>query len=320
MPNYIPEILTDRRGQYVQSGRAWFPRPASDIKILTNHHTASHPNLTGNESVEEELKVLQELHQIHVNHDWVGLSYGIIIFPSGRAYWINDFDKVTWHDTRNFDSYAVCCVGYFHPDVNNKPTIKMLATLKVIMEWLCTQCPELPATFGDIRGHLERSSTACPGNYLFPYIVEYREKLGKVSWGKDSDMSDYKEKAEYYDKIRAIVKAEDKWSVTEPRIQELVKTEKDFEAFKKNEYQKAKDKAIEFETSYKDEVLLHKKTAQNLNELKSKYDPLKTDYDNLVLECTRLKNQNFTFPEILNIVFKFIERGYIKWKLEQPSQ
>lgn len=162
-------------GSYRQAGRSWFKRDVGDIKKITVHHTAS--RATGTDE-----NILQSIMATHVNNGWPGLAYHFIILKNGNIYQINDFTEVTWHDTHNYDSIGVCLHGYFHKDYNETPTAEQLASLKWLLDRLCTEHPEFPADHDDVVGHRERSSTACPGDFLFPKVVEYRTKLGKVNW------------------------------------------------------------------------------------------------------------------------------------------
>lgn len=167
--------IINRVGHY--KAGSWYSRSLSDITKITIHHSAI-PQ--GRYSTHEDL--LRGIQNVHQGQGWPGLSYHFVITEDGTIYQTNDFKDVTWHDTKNWDSIGVLVNGYFHPNVEDKPTIEQLRSLKNLLDWLCTQNPEFPADHNDVVGHRERSSTACPGNNLFNYVVEYREKLGNVSW------------------------------------------------------------------------------------------------------------------------------------------
>lgn len=165
---------------YLQNGRSWFQRSVSDIKVITVHHTASITDGKTNE------QILQEVMSEHVQRGWPGASYHELITPDGTLYILNNFTDITWHDSRNVDSYAICLAGYFHPDINQQPTQAQLKTLKERLDQLCAEHPEMPADQDDVYGHGERWATACPGNNLLPLVMEYRVKNGLVGWGGDS--------------------------------------------------------------------------------------------------------------------------------------
>jgi hypothetical protein len=169
--------IQDRVGKYLQSGRSWYTRNVNTITKLTVHHDAiPHDTRSADE-------VMKQIMQTHVNQGWPGMAYHYYIHRDGNIYQVNKHEWVTWHDTRNWDSLGIVVNGYFHPPQNNNPK-GQLPTLKFILDNLCTQHPEFPAGFKDVLGHRERSSTACPGDTLFPYVKEYREKLGQVNWGQ----------------------------------------------------------------------------------------------------------------------------------------
>lgn len=169
--------LVNKVGVYLQSGRSWYKRPVSGIAHLVVHHSVTYVQGKTNE------QMLRELAQIHYQNGWPGLSYHRVITPDGTVYQINNFDDLTWTDSRNVDSFAVCMVGYFHPPVNMQPTREQLTALKECLDELSTKHPEFPAGEDDVKGHRDRWSTACPGDTLYPYTTEYRTKLGKVDWG-----------------------------------------------------------------------------------------------------------------------------------------
>jgi hypothetical protein len=163
---------------YEQIGRSWYQRPVKNITRITIHHDAI-PN-NGRFTDEE---VLTNIMKEHISRGWAGASYHFWVSKGGNIYQLNNYTDITWHDGINSDSIGVCFNGYFHPTYNEKPTEKQLQAFKWLLNHLCTEHPEFPADFDDIRGHRERKSTACPGANFFPYVVEYREKEGNVSWG-----------------------------------------------------------------------------------------------------------------------------------------
>jgi len=172
--------IQNKIGAY-RSG-SWYQRDPKTITKITVHHSAiPHGNYSNNEDL---LKFIQGIHE---GHGWPGLAYHFVIAEDGTIFQTNDFKDVTWHDTQNWDSVGVLVNGYFHPDVNDKPTKQQLASLDWLLDNLCTQHPEFPADHDDVLAHRERSATACPGDGLYPYVVEYREKNGSVEWGNPEE-------------------------------------------------------------------------------------------------------------------------------------
>ena len=198
----MPKII-NRVHTYLQKGRSWYQRKESNIKKITIHHSAMRQD--GRQTNDS---VLQTIMSVHSGHGWPGLSYHFCIMPDGSIYQTNNFSDITWHDTINDDSIGILVHGYFHPEVNDRPTNKQLVSLKELLDWLCTQNPAFPASQKDVVGHRERSATACPGNFLMPYVEEYRQKLGDVDWSAGSDcekklVAMEKNKDEWKDKARA---------------------------------------------------------------------------------------------------------------------
>lgn len=180
----LPSWITDKTHKYLQNGRSWYQRKVNGIKVITVHHTAS--NYTGTDD-----EILTKLMSDHTKQDWPGLSYHFIYIPKSKKWYkINELEDVTWHDSSNWDSIGVCVHGYFHPDVNGTLDDVDLANLKKMLDWLCTENPEFPADQSNVVGHRDRQATACPGNWLYPYVKEYKDKLGEVAWGQtNSDTS-----------------------------------------------------------------------------------------------------------------------------------
>jgi len=181
--------------------RGWYQRDQKDITKLVLHHSA-----WKRDSSLSDDKVLKTIQGWHEGHGWPGLSYGFVILPNGNIYQCNDFEDVTWHDTVNWDSIGILVHGYFHPPVNDKPTQKQLASLKELLDWLCTKNPQFPASHGDVVAHRDRSATTCPGDLLYPYVTEYREKGGDVNWNTAVDEPD-----EDSNELREMRKSRTKW-------------------------------------------------------------------------------------------------------------
>lgn len=170
--------INDRIGKYLAPGRSWYTRNVSTIKVFSVHHDAiPHDNRTADQ-------VMQAIFQIHNGKNgWPGMSYHYYIHRDGSVYQVNKHEWVTWIDGINWDAIGIVLNGYFHPTVNNSPTPEQLKSLKELLDELSTKHPEFPAAQKDVYGHRERASTACPGDKAFPYVKEYREKEGNVSWG-----------------------------------------------------------------------------------------------------------------------------------------
>lgn len=162
---------------FLAPGRSWYQRPTGNVRFITVHHTAS--QATGS-----DVQVMQNEANHHIyKNGWPGLAYHFFITKNGNIYQTNNISDVTYHDAVNWDSIGVVLAGYFHPTVNENPQDPQQKALRYLLDQLSTQHPEFPAAQGDVLGHRERSSTACPGNNLIGYVVDYRNRLGKVTWG-----------------------------------------------------------------------------------------------------------------------------------------
>jgi len=170
--------IQNKIGAYLQSGREWYNRDVSTIKVITVHHDAiPHDSRSATQ-------IMQQIFNSHTGQGWPGMAYHYFIHRDGTVYQVNKHEWVTWHDGVNWDAIGICVTGYFHPDYNNQPTKEQLQSLKALLDELCKNHPEFPASQGNVYGHRERNSTACPGNNLYPYVKEYRETNGNVSWGE----------------------------------------------------------------------------------------------------------------------------------------
>jgi len=166
--------ITNKIGAYMAPGRSWYQRFEGGINVLTVHHTAD--TFVGTNE-----QILQREAGFHINgNGWPGLSYHYFITPDGTIFQINKHTDITWHDSRNTDTLGIALHGDF---TSVKPSSNQLSSLKFLLDWLCTENPQFPASQQSVFGHREISPTACPGNQFFPMVVEYRQKLGNVSWG-----------------------------------------------------------------------------------------------------------------------------------------
>jgi len=176
--------IINKIGVYQQPNREWYQRLQNTISVITVHHTA-------NRQTDDDATALNTAYNAHKAQGWPGLAYHFFIPKSGNIYQINNFVDVTWHDTHNYDSIGIALDGYFHTPHNEQPTREQLQSLKELLNWLCTQNPQFPASQGNVYGHRERAATACPGDLFYPKVKEYREKGGDVNWVGGSVGNEY---------------------------------------------------------------------------------------------------------------------------------
>ena len=173
-----PNII-DRTHQYMTNG-VWSYRPVEAIAKIVVHHTAV---AWDNRSNDERLQSFANYEMHNDNNSWAGLSYHFMVMADGTIYKINELTDMTYSDGINHESLAICFDGYFHPDKNELPTQAQLESGQKLLDWLCNENPQFPASQGDVVGHCEHSAnpTACPGQFLLPFILNYRNTGSLVS-------------------------------------------------------------------------------------------------------------------------------------------
>lgn len=171
MPNIINAIHKYRpRG-------AWQQRTVKNIQKLVIHHSAA----DASNNPEERLNQIMGWHLAN-SPQWMGLSYHYVITKNGNIYQTNNHEDLTWHDGVNSNSLAILVDGYFHAPNNNQPTNQQLESLEFLLTELSTKHPEFPAgnnPLQDILGHRDVSATACPGDILYPKMVEIKQKINQ---------------------------------------------------------------------------------------------------------------------------------------------
>lgn len=171
--------IHDRIGHYLQSGRSWYSRSTSAIKVLTVHHDAiPHDN-------RQDETIMKSIMGIHSGKGWPGASYHYFIGRTGKIYQMNQDHWTTWHDGVNSDSIGIVLTGYFHAPHNNQPDARQLEALRDLIKYLKSKYPNV-----QVLGHRDRFSTACPGDNLYP-------KLKTINEDSMSDNSDLQKRIEH---------------------------------------------------------------------------------------------------------------------------
>lgn len=150
----------------------WDKRNMNEVTNLVVHHSAFRQTDVNNQTRFEQLR------SFHTNQGWNGLSYHFVIFKNGETWQTNNFDDLTWTDGINYNSIGILVDGYFH-DNYDKPNIEQLKSLDYLLGDLCNNHPEFPAVRKDVKAHRDVNLTACCGDDLYPYVVEWRE-TGKL--------------------------------------------------------------------------------------------------------------------------------------------
>jgi hypothetical protein len=157
----------------IASRSSWGARYADGDKTLTGlagevflHHSVT-AQLSAKATVAEERAHMRNLESIGKNRGFPGISYNVVVFPSGRAYQGVSWNRRGTHTGgRNSTSRSICFAGNYE---TNQPTPAQLATAAAIFQhgkgrWWTTSAP--------LRGHRDVKSTACPGRHVYQRRTE----------------------------------------------------------------------------------------------------------------------------------------------------
>jgi hypothetical protein len=138
------------------------------------HHTVT-ATLSEDASVSDEREHMRFLEGIGQSRFGTGISYNVIVFPSGRAYQGVSFNRRGTHTGgRNSTVRSISFAGNFETHV---PSDASIATASTIYhhghgEWWETGAP--------LRGHRNVSQTACPGKNLYARLDPIRSGAVEV--------------------------------------------------------------------------------------------------------------------------------------------
>lgn len=171
----------------IATRKSWGARYDDGDKALTGlaeevaiHHTTTRVPGGAGATLAQERAHMRELESIgHTRFATpeapnFGISYNVLVFPSGRAYQGVSFYRRGAHTGgHNSTVRAICYVGNFE---NDTPTDKALATGRAIIaegrgRWWEKGAP--------VKGHRNYAATACPGKNLYA-------KLDYLASGKSS--------------------------------------------------------------------------------------------------------------------------------------
>jgi hypothetical protein len=159
----------------IASRASWGARYADGDKTLSGlavgvfiHHTVT-KQLSPSASVAEEREQMRSIESIGQSRFGTGISYNVIVFPSGRAYQGASFNRRGTHTGgRNSTVRSISFAGNYE---TNKPTDAAIATAAAIYEegkgkWWGHGAP--------LYGHRDLSQTACPGKHLYARLGDIR--------------------------------------------------------------------------------------------------------------------------------------------------
>lgn len=177
MKNYIGEIVDltgdgylNPRGAAYGDGSGTHQRSVGAITSISIHHDASiRPH-----DYDSVARYRSEA-QGHYNRLGPGLQYHYKIDNVGQIFAIRPL--TTWlyavGSSENTSMIAICLDGNFESQM---PTKEQFEALYQLLENLCEQHPEFPATWPDVRSHNDYSATACCGANLRGRILAIQNK------------------------------------------------------------------------------------------------------------------------------------------------
>lgn len=153
---------------YIEPRSAWGAKRQDGDRNLTGlakevflHHTVT-AQLPQDATVEQERAQMRSLEQIGQSRFGTGISYNVLVFPSGRAYQGVSFNRRGTHtDKRNSTTRSISFVGQY---TANEPTQAQLDTARAIIaegrgKWWVRNAP--------VRGHRDIKATNCPGDNVY---------------------------------------------------------------------------------------------------------------------------------------------------------
>lgn len=168
----------------IYSRSSWGAKRPNGDKTLTNladevflHHTVTKTLSEKATAAEEkeQMRLIESIGYSRFSSYGQGISYNVIIFPSGRAYQGVDFNRRGCHtDQRNSTARSICFAGNFE---TAKPTAAALETAAQILaegygKWWKKGAP--------LRGHRDIKSTACPGKNVYAKRAEIEKRAKAI--------------------------------------------------------------------------------------------------------------------------------------------
>lgn len=146
--------------------------PAAEVFL---HHTVT-LQLDPSASANDERAQMRSIESIGQARFKTGISYNVIVFPSGRAYQGVSFNRRGTHTGgRNSTTRSICLAGNYdihHPTDEQISTVSRLYRAGKGTLWVAG---------ANIRGHRDVSQTACPGRNAYARLPEIRSGAGFVN-------------------------------------------------------------------------------------------------------------------------------------------
>ncbi|MFD2792594.1 N-acetylmuramoyl-L-alanine amidase [Promicromonospora vindobonensis] len=207
----IPIATRKRWGPRYPDGDLTLTGPADEVFV---HHSVT-AQLSPDASVEDECEQMRALESVGQSRFGTGISYNVVIFPSGRAYQGVSWNRRGTHTGgRNSTARSICFAGNYEI---HEPTAAQLATAAVIY---AEGKGHLWVLSAPLRGHRDVSQTACPGRHLYAELPAIRagRTLTKAG-GFMSDLTKTEQKEILHDGRQTVEKLE--------RIEETLKAQRE---------------------------------------------------------------------------------------------
>jgi hypothetical protein len=143
------------------------------VEVFVHHSVTA--QLSADASIAAEAEQMRALESVGQSRFGTGISYNVVIFPSGRAYQGVSWNRRGTHTGgRNSTSRSICFAGNYE---TNQPTAAQISTAAAIYRegkgrWWTQAAP--------LYGHRDVSQTACPGRYLYARIDDIRAGSGST--------------------------------------------------------------------------------------------------------------------------------------------
>lgn len=167
------------------------PLNRPDYRYITFHHAAGFSATTREEGL-EQVRRIQEFHQN--GRGWSDIGYQFVMDKSGRLYQGRPFlnDNVSFADGPplvqgahvggfNTGNIGVCVLGCYHPpegpNCRDEMTPAALDSLATMFAYLAERYGVSP---GNIRGHRDFGTTACPGDNNYAMLSAIRTRVAEL--------------------------------------------------------------------------------------------------------------------------------------------
>lgn len=175
MKDYIGQAISLQGDSYLNPAWPGHTRNVNQITSISIHHNAiQRPHDY------DSVAMYRNEAASHYQNLGLGLQYHYTIDNVGQVYVIRP--HTTWlhvvGSAENVTCLAICLDGNFE---NQQPTREQFEALYQLLENLCEQHPEFPATWPDVRPHADYSSTACCGANLRGLIYPIKDKASAQS-------------------------------------------------------------------------------------------------------------------------------------------